>query len=760
MTQGTTRRQRARGVLLWAALPLLGFSLPACQRGPLTLELDPTVVQDRGLPDRSAEAEKRTTWDNFKANDTLNQQHQVQVNPPKMILVAEWGRYEADPIGAILHTGKVDFWHVSEMYRKGVVSRDRRAEIWGEMQKRMAETPDDPAIQSNAVAALIHIGFDEEAFDLISRYSGEDWWKSSWDANFYAGSLMFRYGRYADAVPYLETALALHPDLPTRLWLSAAMAGTGDPAAKARAVEVFPWGKHLEARPPAELPFRDMSDRLGLRRWGLAGAVNFPDLDNDTWPDLVGQGAFATPEWYRFTPGTGYVRQSSPVLDDIFNVPPGGAAADFDNDGFVDLYMTQAAWFMNGPNRLLKNDGGKGWIDKSMEGDAALMQQNSCGVAALDYDHDGLLDLAVSGTAGGTLRLLKNTGGMVFKDVTAAAGIIEDAATTVGLAVGDLTGDGWPDIFTNSFSPTFGGRPGSGSAQPDRLYVNQGNGTFKEEGEARGVAGGTPMGFSAWTWDYDLDGDLDILATNFARPEDQVLRSFVEPLFPAEGFQPVSLWQNDGTGHFVDVAGKAGIKPLSIMGAMFVDWDLDGDPDLVLGPGSHPLPQMQPLFFYRNDGPEKFTLLTDFSNPAYFGKFHGMAFTDVDRDGDPDLYVTNGGILLSDRWRDLFLENTTSGKHWLHLHLFGTTSNRSAVGARVEVPVGGRTLVQEVAVGQGFSSTNTPYLIFGMGDSAATDEGKKITIRWPSGLVQELPRLAADQAIEVTEGSGTLRRVY
>jgi hypothetical protein len=222
----------------------------------------------------------------------------------------------------------------------------------------------------------------------------------------------------------------------------------------------------------------------------------------------------------------------------------------------------------------------------------------------------------------------------------------------------------------------------------------------------------------------------------------------------------VSLWQNDGTGHFVDVAGKAGIKPLSIMGAMFVDWDLDGDPDLVLGPGSHPLPQMQPLFFYRNDGPEKFTLLTDFSNPAYFGKFHGMAFTDVDRDGDPDLYVTNGGILLSDRWRDLFLENTTSGKHWLHLHLFGTTSNRSAVGARVEVPVGGRTLVQEVAVGQGFSSTNTPYLIFGMGDSAATDEGKKITIRWPSGLVQELPRLAADQAIEVTEGSGTLRRVY
>jgi len=113
--------------------------------------------------------------------------------------------------------------------------------------------------------------------------------------------------------------------------------------------------------------------------------------------------------------------------------------------------------------------------------------------------------------------------------------------------------------------------------------------------------------------------------------------------------------------------------------------------------------------------------------------------------------------MLSDRFIDLYLENQTEGAHWLHLRMVGTESNRSAIGARVEVDVGGRTLTQEVAAGQGFSSTMTPYLIFGLG---AADHVDAVRITWPTGKVKALPAIAADQALVVTEGSEALRRAY
>jgi hypothetical protein len=166
---------------------------------------------------------------------------------------------------------------------------------------------------------------------------------------------------------------------------------------------------------------------------------------------------------------------------------------------------------------------------------------------------------------------------------------------------------------------------------------------------------------------------------------------------------------------------------------------------------------MQPLGFYRNDGNDHFTNITDFTNPAFYGKFHGTAFADIDRDGDADLFVNNGGVMLSDRWRDLFLENTTTGVNWLHIRPVGSTSNRSAIGAKIQVQVGDRTLHQDVRAGQGFSSTNSPYLIFGLGQASATGP---IQITWPTGEVQILPAMQANQALIVTEGESALRRVY
>ncbi len=736
---------------------------PTSSGAPLTLEVSPDAAPWQDLPDRTAVADERYPWDNFMTKDTLNSEYEFRVRPPAPGLMAQWEQFQQDPIGGILNKGKVDFWIIAQLYRNGTVSRDKKDEVVAQLRARLAELPPDDAYKANLVVGLIHLGFDDVALDEIVKYKDEPWFAENWDANFYSGTLLFRNRQYDDAVPFLERALELHPDPWGRLWLRTAL--TQVPDSEARRDELFRFGDHVGGGEPQDLPFTDVADPMGIRRWHLAGAVSWIDVDNDHFLDLVANGVFAHPELYRFTPGTGYVLTDDPVLADVQNTPPGNVAADFDNDGFTDLYMTQAAWFSAGPNRVFQNDGGTGFVDRTRtSGDAPLIEQNSCGAAALDFDRDGLVDLAVTGTQGATLRLLRNKGDFVFEDVSEQAGILPLVAVTVGLAVGDFDGNGYPDVFVNSFSdpnPANWQRPenlAGAMSFPNQLYLNKGDGTFEEIADSAGVAWGTPAGFAAWSFDYDLDGDLDILATSFVNPQDQVIKGFQEKLPHGGEYMPTALYRNEGDGRrFTNVAAEAGFLPASYMGAQFVDFELDGDLDVVLGPGSHPLPYMQPLFFYRNDGGGSFTNIANLDDPTIFGKFHGTAFADYDRDGDPDLFVNNGGVMLNDRWRDLFLENTTANAGWVHLKLVGTDSNRSAIGARVEVDAGGRTLVQEVAAGQGFSSTNSPFLIFGLGPERATGE---VRIRWPSGAKQTLPALASGQAIVVTEGSDELVRVY
>jgi hypothetical protein len=736
------------------------WTLIACgtDPAPLLLEIDSQVALVGQWPDKHLEAEKRLPWTNFKTHDTLNDQFEIQVKPPNMMLVAQRDRFADNPVKAILQQGSINFWVVAEFYRRGILKRDEQDKIVAEMKSMIAERPGEEQYKANAIVGLIHIGFDESALAFLELYKSEAWFASHYDVNRYAGSLLFRYGQYEKARPFLAQAFALHEDDTTKLWLAMSMVASEDPRIRAEGEALFSFGDHLGIDASASLPFVDRADRLGIRRWQLAGAVSFLDVDNDTHLDLIANGAYSSPEFYKFDPADGFTLTPDAALDDIYNTPPGMAAADFNNDGFVDLYLTQAAWFSQGPNRLLKNKAGQGFEDVSNRGDSGLMNQNSCGVTTLDFDHDGLVDLAVSGTAGGTMRLLRNLGDFKFEDVSESAGILDLKATAVGLAAGDVNGDGWDDLFVNSFSPPWGGVPGSGFTAPNQLYINQGDGTFKEEGASRGIGeSDTPMGFAAWMFDYDNDGDMDILATNFARPEEEVVRHLQVPMPFEMGFQPSALYKNDGTGNFENIGESAGFQPASIMGAQFVDFELDGDLDVVLGPGSHPLQHMQPLGFYRNDGNDHFTNITDFTNPAFYGKFHGTAFADIDRDGDADLFVNNGGVMLSDRWRDLFLENTTTGVNWLHIRPVGSTSNRSAIGAKIQVQVGDRTLTQDVRAGQGFSSTNSPYLIFGLGQASATGP---IRITWPTGEVQTLPAMQANQALIVTEGESALRRVY
>ena len=706
--------------------------------------------------DQKGQAATRTPWDNYKLEDTLSEKfiREGKTAPPPG--TQAYPQYKEDFVGSLLRRGQVDFKVVGRLYGDKIIERSRSEEITATLYAAVDKGGQDPAMKANLIIGLIHIGFEDEAFKAIAKYKDEPWFAKDFDTNFYAGTLFFRHRRYAEAVPFLENADRVQSTPWVRIWLRTALGPDKSPEAGARKAELFPYGAHMGSGTLEDFPFEDRADFYGIRRWHLAGAVAFADYNNDTFIDFVAQGVYAQPELYLYENGKGFVQKSDQTLAGISNTPPAAVAADFNNDGWTDLYMTRAAWLSAGPNRLLMNFKGEGFVDMSEKGDAALAWQNSCGASALDFDQDGLLDLAVTGTAGGRLVLLKNMGDFEFKDVSKEARIEPTKAVTVGVSTGDVDGDGWTDIFVNSLSPTKVER--RGYEAPNGLYINNRDGTFREEAVKRGVAEGTGFGFATWMFDYDNDGDLDILATNFVEGELAVLEGF-QTAQEWEGalYGGPALYKNDGTGHFENVGAKAGFVPASIMGAQFIDMDLDGDQDVILGPGSHPIWNAQPLFVYRNNGDDSFTNITPLDAPEYFGKFHGMAYADFDRDGDPDVIVNNGGIHLNDRFRDLVLENKTKDRNWLHVKLVGTKANSGAVGSKVIARYGDKQLLQEVSAGEGFSSTNTPVLIFGLAKAPQVDS---LTVEWVGGESETYGPFAPNQAIQITQGQKTPARLY
>jgi hypothetical protein len=714
---------------------------------PITLPIEKGIPAPKPLmADQSRLGNKRLPWDNYKAKAPLN----ARLTLRNAIEANE--KFKKDFVGSFVRSSKIPFQLVNRFYFDGHISRDNRAaqvkRFWDYAEKH----PTEPQLKANIIVGLTHIGFDAEAWELAKKYKDAAWFKTNAKANFYVGTIPFRSGDYAAALPYLERAHTLEPTPWRAFWLHLALSQRKDPASIAKRKKLFQFGPHMGPSDPKLFHFIDRSKRWGFGRWGLAGSMAFVDFNNDTFIDFLITGTYYSPELYLFKPGVGFERKDRPPLTEATHVVPSVIAADLDNDGYRDVFLGSAAWFGAGPNKVFKNEKGKAFSEITKNGDAKLLMQNSTGLTALDYDRDGLVDIAVSGIKGGSTRLLKNMGNFVFKEVSEEAGISTHEELSIHLCSGDVNGDGWPDIFVNRHGP-------------NALYINQKNGTFKDEAVKRGVAYGSPMGFGTWMFDYDNDGDLDILATNFANITGKFrggfsrfpIEHFTKPVPNQGAFRPSALFKNKGDGTFEDVTAKSGIVSSSVMGAQFVDLDLDGDLDILLGPGSHPLKNMQPLFVYRNDGDDRFTNITPLSDPRYFGKLHGIAFADVDRDGDPDLYINNGGVMLSDHWRDMFLENTITGRNWLHIGLKGTKSNTSAIGARVFIRVGKKRWLQQMTAGEGFGATNSNYLIFGLNQAKHVDE---VEIHWPSGGVQKLPALSANQAIIVKEGSSILRRVY
>jgi hypothetical protein len=438
----------------------------------------------------------------------------------------------------------------------------------------------------------------------------------------------------------------------------------------------------------------------------------------------------------------------------------GGAAGDLDNDGDADLYLSCL-----GQDRLLRNDSAAGkprFADVGAAAGLAREPELGASVAFLDADRDGLLDVfatryvtwtpesdvfcSLDGKTkayctpqtytGAASRFYRNLGGWRFADQTRAAGLYQPAAKSLGVAVLDLEGDGWPDLaVANDTTPNLLFHNAT-AAHPDRI-------AFEEVGVASGMAlsaaGAARGGMGVDAADFDRSGRPSLVVGYFAN-------------------EMSGLYRNEGNGLFMDVAplSEVGRNTLRYVAwaAFFFDYDLDGWLDLFVANG-HLDPEWervkaaagyaQPQQLFHNEGEGRFVETTagaggDLGRPLV-GR--GAAWGDLDDDGDLDLVVTTLAGPAH-----LFENRGLARGNWLRVHLVGRRSNRDGLGARVEVTAGGATQSWLARTGGSYLSQSQVDPHFGLGAAATID---KLVVRWPSGAVQTLTDVKANQRLTIEE---------
>jgi hypothetical protein len=497
----------------------------------------------------------------------------------------------------------------------------------------------------------------------------------------------------------------------------------------------------------------------------------FIDYDNDGWIDIFllsgtrldGDPPGATNRLYKNNRDGTFTDVTEKAGLKAVGWASGVCIGDYNNDGFEDIFCT---YF--GQNRLYRNNGDGTFTDVTKL--AGLWNDQprwGAGCSFLDYNRDGHLDLFVSnyvrfsfehapvpgenvncnwkgvpvecgprGLPTGRHSLYRNNGDGTFTDVSQQAGIAS-ATECYGMTVvaADLDEDGWTDVLVACDST------------PSLLFMNNHDGTFREEGVLRGVAlsddGMEQAGMGVGVGDYDPDGHLDLFKTHFA--ED------------ANG-----LYHNDGKGNFDDLtrSSRLAVDTRYICwGAGIVDLDNDGYPDLFMVTGNvypeveRKLPQYpnkSPRAVFRNLGNRTFEELGAEAGPGITDPHcsRGCAFGDFDNDGDLDILIVNLNEPPS------LLRNDMKGKqNWIKVKLEGVKSNRSAIGARVLAHYGGKVQAQAVLSQSSFYSCNDSRLHFGLGGFNSVD----LDIYWPNGLHEKYNALPANQLITLREGSGIVK---
>jgi hypothetical protein len=522
--------------------------------------------------------------------------------------------------------------------------------------------------------------------------------------------------------------------------------------------------------------FRDITAQAGIhfvhnnaafgKKWlpeTLGAGCAFIDYDNDGYPDILlvnGEdwpGHGKTPStlklYHNNHDGTFTdVTRKAGLAVSMFGM--GVAVGDYDNDGYDDLFITAL-----GQSHLFHNNRNGTFTDVTKAAGLWGPNELSTSAAWVDYDRDGKLDLVVANYVqwsqqtdiyctldgahksyctpesykGVSARVWHNLGGGKFEDATQKTGLSDPTSKSLGIAILDYNGDGWPDILL------------ANDTQPNKLYLNKQNGTFEEKAVAAGIAfsedGVARAGMGVDTGDYDRSGRPSLIITNFAN-------------------QMISLYHNEGNGLFVDEAPRSEVGRNTLVtlgfGCFFFDYDNDGWPDIFVSDGhiENEIERVQkrvsyaePPHLFRNLGAGKFQEVTSqmgaaFANPKV-GR--GAAYADIDNDGALDVLVTtNGG-------RPWLFHNEGQTNHSLRIKLVGTKSNRDGIGAVVRVTSNGAKQWQMLRSGSSYLSASELVLTFGLGSSAKADA---VEIQWPGGQVDKLSGVAGGQTVSVEEGKG------
>jgi hypothetical protein len=446
--------------------------------------------------------------------------------------------------------------------------------------------------------------------------------------------------------------------------------------------------------------FTDVTARSGLMRrgWGMGTCV--ADYDNDGFPDIYVTAFGRNILWHNS--GHGTFTETGEAADTGWST--GCAFGDYDRDGNVDLYV---AHYLS-----------REWEKFAPDGESNchfMIIAVPCGPKPLRSEPD---------------VLYRNTGKGTFVDVTKSAGVFTPGHYGFSVMFTDLDDDGWPDIYVASDSV------------PSLFYRNRRDGTFSEEALRAGIAvsgdGREQAGMGIDAGDFDGDGRLDLIKTHFSQDH-------------------TTLYRNLGDGLFGDVSARAGmmLSPKLGWGVGFVDMDNDGRLDVFVANG-HIYPDidrtgtstyLQQNQLYWNLGAGRFREVShEVGGPMLDAKSsRGAAFGDYDNDGDIDVLVVN----LDDR--PTLLRNDTAGGHWITVRLEGTMSNRDAIGARVTAESAGARQIAEVRSGGSYLSQNDMRAHFGLGTARQVD---RLTIRWPSGRVETVNALASDRFYVAREGAG------
>ena len=493
----------------------------------------------------------------------------------------------------------------------------------------------------------------------------------------------------------------------------------------------------------------------------LGSGCAFFDADGDGWVDiLLLNGKDFTPRGRKSVPALYRNNHDGTFTDitagsglDVEMHAMGVAVADYDNDGRDDVYITA----LDG-DRLFHNEGHGKFRDVTP---SSGIQNSSFGASAawLDYDHDGKVDLFVANYVqwnpkndlwcsldgatksyctpesykGTRSRLFHNLGGGRFEDVTDRAGLGDPTSKSLGVTVLDYNGDGWPDLFV------------ANDTQPNKLYRNMGNGTFKEEGMTAGVAYGEDgvargaMGADAA--DYDRSGRPHLLVGNFAN-------------------QMLGLYHNEGNGLFVDEAPSSAVGRASLLsltfGVFFFDYDLDGYPDIFAANGhiedeigrvQPKISYAEPPLLFRNLGGRKFENVSASVGPAFTRSMvaRGAAYADYDHDGDLDILIANNNGPAC-----LLRNDGGNRNHWLSVRLSGTKSNRDGIGGVVRVITPSGRQWNMVRSGSSYCSQSDLALTFGLGAAAQAT----IEVDWPSGVHQRFENIAPNHRLVINEDAG------